>query len=473
MKIICLLIIVALPTLVRADVVHDWNDVALSAIQNTSAPPPKAARALAMMHVAIYDAINSIDSTHQSFRVYVTDLQTASREAAAAQAAFRILAHLFPAECARLEGELARSLSQVSEGPAKSAGIRLGDVVASQIVEWRKDDGSERSVPKTPGTQPGQWRPTPPEYQPAILPNWASVTPFGIRYASQFRPPFPPQLTSDEYTRDFDEVRTLGAANSAIRDEQQTQIALFWADGPGTVTPPGHWNRIAQNVARARNLSAHDNARLFALLNVALADAAIVCWDMKYACNFWRPITAIREADTDGNDRTNREPTWRSLLNTPPFPSCTSGHSTFSGAAAQVLALFFGRDDIGFTDTSGQPGNARTFTSFSQAAKEAGRSRIYGGIHFEFDNRAGLESGRAVGQYVVDQHLKPDQAPTLTGAVTQTAYRAASNDGWVPDSSPTASERVHVVCYEPVLYSYQPDAVTLQPPVLYLNNYGW
>ncbi len=161
-----------------------------------------------------------------------------------------------------------------------------------------------------------------------------SVAPFGIASASQFRPAFPPDLTSDEYASDFEEVRTLGALNSDIRSRDQTQIAYFWADGPGTVTPPGHWNRIAQSVARSTGLSLHENARLFALLNVALGDAAIVCWDMKFTCNLWRPITAIQEADTDGNDRTTRDPSWRPLLDTPPFPSCTSGHSTFSGAAA-------------------------------------------------------------------------------------------------------------------------------------------
>ena len=171
------------------------------------------------------------------------------------------------------------------------------------------------------------------------------------------------------------------------------------------------------------NLSVHETARLFALLNVALADAAIVCWDMKYACNFWRPVTAIHEADTDGNDRTLRDPDWRPLLDTPSFPSCTSGHSTFSGAAAQILSLFFGRDDIGFNNVSGAGKYTRSYSSFSQAAEEAGRSRIYGGIHFEFDNRGGLQSGRAVGQYIFDHFLKRLNKPTAGIAMTQTAFR--------------------------------------------------
>jgi hypothetical protein len=270
----------------------------------------------------------------------------------------------------------------------------VGELVAANIINWRNDDGSARSIEHSPGTRPGEWRPTPPDYKPALLPNWTSVVPFGIAHASQFRPPFPPQLSSAEYARDFEEVKLFGAANSTARDENQTQIAVFWADGPGTVTPPGHWNRIARTAARSRDLSLNENARLFALLNVALADAAIACWDMKYACNFWRPITAIHEADNDGNDQTTRDPSWRPLLATPPFPSCTSGHSTFSGAAAQMLFLFFGRDDVAFMDTSGglsahhrrdgraesaeQKGTVplartRSFASFSQAAEEAGQ----------------------------------------------------------------------------------------------------
>jgi hypothetical protein len=470
-----LLLLVSVHTLARADVVDDWNDAALAAIKRHATPPPVAARTLAMTHVAIFDALNSIEPTHQSFRIHVPNAATASPDAAAAQAAFRVLAHHYPADEFRLQTALAESLSRIPDGPAKSAGIRLGDLAATNIINWRSGDGAERTAPYVPGTQPGQWRPTPADYKPALLPNWASLKPFGIAHASQFRPPFPPELSSAEYARDFEEVRMLGAANSTARNEEQTQIALFWADGPGTVTPPGHWNRIARSVARSRNLSRQENARLFALLNVALADAAIVCWDMKYACNFWRPVTAIHEADTDGNPQTNRDPTWRPLLETPPFPSCTSGHSTFSGAAAQILFLFFGQDDVGFTDTSGQARVSRTFASFSQAAEEAGRSRIYGGIHFQFDNRGGLESGRAVGQYIFDRYLKPLDAintlqphiaarPIPAQPVTRTEYLAATN-GWVPASdpivtehiaasNPITTERVPFVCYEPIVVSY-------------------
>jgi hypothetical protein len=523
MRAIPLLLFAAVPTLARADVVHDWNNVALAAIQHHAAPPPVAARALAMTHVAIFDAVNSIAPTHQPFRIQIPNSAAASPDAATAQAAFRVLVHLYPADEPRLQTALAPSMSSIPDGPAKSAGIRLGNIAAANIINWRRDDGSARSVPFAPGTQPGQWRPTPPDYKPALLPNWPAVAPFGIAYASQFRPPFPPELSSAEYARDFEEVRLLGAANSTARDANQTQIAHFWADGPGTVTPPGHWNRIAQSAARSRNLSLHENARLFALLNVALADAAIVCWDMKYACNFWRPVTAVHEADTDGNPQTTRDPTWRPLLDTPPFPSCTSGHSTFSGAAAQILFLFFGRDDIAFTDTAPRglspfPESAeekgtvplsdngfglastRSYATFSQAAEEAGRSRIYAGIHFQFDNRSGLESGRALAQYIFERHMKPRDHTTplqsYTAAkpiparpITRTEYLAATS-GWTSASDsiatartntaptqitvtrPTITESVPVVCYEPVIYTYPHEVTTVQPTAVY-DIYAW
>jgi hypothetical protein len=470
MKTRCLLLILSIPALARADTILYWNEVALSTIQRKSTPPPVAAWALAMVHVAVYDSVNSIEPTHQSFRLYAPPSSSAtSREAAAAQAAFRMLLHLYPTERARLEGALAKSLTQVPEGPEKTAGLRLGDIVAESIITWRRGDGSHQALAYKPGQQPGQWRPTPPDYSPALLPQWAHVKPFGIAYRSQFRPALPPTLDSAEYARDFDEVKRLGAADSAARTEEQTQIAHFWADGPGTVTPPGHWNRIAQTVSRSGGLSEHDNARLFALLNVALADAAIACWDMKFACNLWRPVTAIHEADTDGNDRTSSDPAWQPLLDTPPFPSCTSGHSTFSGAAARMLALFFGRDELRFSDTSGAERITRTYTSFSQAADEAGRSRIYGGIHFEFDNRAGLQSGRGIGQYVFDHYLKPDSAPSADNLVAQTTYRPASNETAAATVDPIVVPWIvaPVLYYEPVVYEYQVDGAIPQSAVTY------
>ena len=225
---------------------------------------------------------------------------------------------------------------------------------------------------------------------------------------SQFRPPPPPELDSAQWASEFNLTKELGRADSATRTPEQTAIARFWADGGGTVTPPGHWNVIARDIANQRGNTLEQNARLFALLNMAEADAAIIAWDCKYAFNFWRPITAIPNADTDGNPDTVSDPTWTPLLVTPNFPEYISGHSTFSGAAAAVLAVFFGSDDIPFTTTSEDlPGVSRSYSSFSQAAEEAGMSRIYGGIHFLSADLNGLASGAELGGYVAENFLLP------------------------------------------------------------------
>jgi membrane-associated phospholipid phosphatase len=292
----------------------------------------------------------------------------------------------------------------------KKGGLEWGEHVADIILQWRATDGSDSNVVYAAGTGPGIWQPTPPALAPALLPQWSYVVPFAMNAPTQFRPPPPPILTSAEYTFDFNFTKTLGAATGSSRTAEQTQIALFWSDGAGTVTPPGHWNQIAQSVAIARDNSIEQNARLFALLNIALADAAVVSWDCKYTFNYWRPITAIRVADTDGNPDTVADPIWSPLIVTPPFPEYTSGHSTFSGAAAAVLAAFYDSDDIQFTTVSdGLPTVTRSFVSFSGAAVEAGMSRIYGGIHFMSANRNGLLSGASLGAYVSANSLLPKE----------------------------------------------------------------
>jgi hypothetical protein len=215
----------------------------------------------------------------------------------------------------------------------------------------------------------------------------------------------------------------LGSATSSTRTQDQTDIARFWADGAGTATPPGHWNLIAQDVAIAKGNSLEDNARLFALLGIGLADAAIVSWDNKYEYDMWRPITAIAKADQDGNDATEADANWRPLLTTPPFPTYTSGHSTFSGTAATILAAFYGSDDFSFTTgAEGAIVSDRSFDGFWAAAEEAGASRIYGGIHFAFDNQDGLAHGRALGEWVSGALLRPVPEPSSFALVTLLAF---------------------------------------------------
>ncbi len=389
------------------DAVVAWDSIALDAIQVGKTPPPAAARALAMMSAAVFDAVNAIVPEHPFYHDTPTLQPTADMTAAASQAAHDVLASLFPTQAATFNADLTTWLSKVPVGAAETAGVALGQQTAAAIIAWRANDGSTTTVTYTPGTAPGDWQPTPPAFAPALLPQWPNVTPFVMSSGSEFRPPPPPALNSPQYTAALNQVESLGSATSTTRTADETQIAKFWSDGSGTFTPPGHWNEIAQDVSLQQGLSLVQNAQMFFVLNVAEADAGIACWDAKYTYNFWRPITAIQNAGTDGNAATTADPSWTPLLTTPNFPSYMSGHSTFSGAASTVLAGFFGTDNISFSDR-GDPSQpyTRSFTSFTAAANQAGMSRIYGGIHYSFDNTAGLATGDSVGELVVKTLLK-------------------------------------------------------------------
>jgi len=368
---------------------------------------------MAMMHLAMYDAVDAIEMTHQMYYCTASAIPGSSKEAAAAQAAHDVLVNLYPSDSAKLNAALAASLAVVPDGASKTNGISLGQQVASQIVAWRSNDGSSTVVPYTPSTDPGKWRPTPPSYAPALLPNWPYVTPFCMTTGSEFRGSGPPPMTSAEYAASFNDVKSLGAINSTTRTAYQTQTAYFWADGGGTSTPPGHWNMIAQTVAAQKGNTLSENARMFALLNMSLADAAICAWDNKYGYNSWRPITAIQLADEMNNPLCQPDPNWEPLLTTPNFPEYVSGHSTFSGAAAEALGLFYGTDNVTFTiGSDGLPGVYRTYDSFSQAAYEAGRSRIYGGIHFEFSDASAIQAGGEIAQAAFTTALQPIPEPS-------------------------------------------------------------
>jgi membrane-associated phospholipid phosphatase len=392
----------------KADVVFTWNNVALEVFKVEDTPPPLVTRNLAIMHAAMYDAINSIVPTYSPYRYAAENSHGASPVVAGAIAAHRVLVDLHPRQVARFNAILDDCLELIPESPAKAAGVALGQAVAEKMLAWRRTDGSTRPVTFPPGRMVGQWQSTPPEYRPALLPQWTRLTCFCMPDGAQFRPAAPPELTSAAYGRSLNQVKALGATLTTARTPDQTEIAWFWIDGAGTVTPPGHWNRIAQTVAKTRGTTLEENARLFALLNLAMADAAIAAWDCKYHYNFWRPVTAIRYAGLVGNPANEPDPDWTPLLPTPPFPSYTSGHSTFSGAGAGVLAYYFGTDAVAFSSGSDTlPGIVRSYPGFWAAAREAGMSRIYGGIHYDFDNEAGLAAGRAVGDYVCRHFLLP------------------------------------------------------------------
>jgi hypothetical protein len=382
------------------DVVADWNTAALDAIRAGNTPPPIASRRLAILHVSIYDAVNGIARTNEPYLVQSSAATSASREAAASAAAHQALVNLFPAATSSFDALHAAILGAIPDGPQKTAGIVWGEFVANQVLASRANDGSDAIVPPPDGSGPGVWVPTPPAFAPYLLPQWGFVVPFGMSSSSQFRPPGPPSLDSQRWAADYNEVKQLGAAVGSTRTEEQTQIALFWADGATTETPPGHWNSIAQIIATAQGNTLEQNARLFALLNIAMADAAICAWDAKYTFHFWRPVTAINFAEPNLN--------WMSFIVTPPFPDYVSGHSTLSGAAATVLPLFYGTEDLPFTTGSDfLPGVYRSFSTCLDAAQEAAASRLYGGIHFRSANEDGLQAGISIGQWTHSHYLRP------------------------------------------------------------------
>ncbi len=401
------------PASARADVVTDWNEEAIATIGATRTFVVPGSRALAMMHLAMYDAISNITGDAAPYQVIRTAQTDLSPEAAAAAAAHRVLVFVFPARTAQLNARLVRSLAAVPPSPARARAVTYGNAVADAILAWRAQDHAEQTFTYVGVDRPGHWQPTPPAFGPPIYLQWEEVTPFAMTRGSQFRPPPPPALTSPEYAAAVNEVKALGAKDSTVRTPEQTQIAHFWADPVGTATTVGRWNQIAQQVAARRGYTRAQHARLFALLNTALADAAIVAWDCKLTADFWRPVTALRQADRDDNPGTAPDPTWEPLIPTPSFPEYVSGHATFSGAAAVILAHEFG-DENSFAVTSYQPPTVvRHYTSFSQAAREGTMSRLYGGIHYRFSCLEGLRCGQELGEYVWSHYFRPEP----TGAV--------------------------------------------------------
>src|SRR5437899_537372 len=389
--------IVGSPNLARADMVTDWNQTTL----NTQAAvpfgirTPPATRALAMVHAAIYDSVNAI---YRQYAVYAVNAQApngTSPEAAAIAAAHSVLLALYPSQQANLDAAYAASLSQIPDGQSKTDGINLGQYVGASILALRSNDGSTLNPPYNQPPAPGVWQPAVPGT--ALFVGWGQVTPFALNSGSQFRGEGPPALTSLEYATDFNEVKSLGAINSVTRTAYQTETALFWAENSQI-----NWNHIAQSAAITRQNSLAENARLFALLNIAGADTAIAVFDSKYTYDFWRPIAAIRAAGTDGNPDTVPDPTWTPLLVTPAHPDYTSQHSAEGSVFAEILADYFGTDDIGFSlTTSTAPGGVvRSYTSSSQAARENMEYRILVGYYFRTAWRHGFNEGQQVGSYV-------------------------------------------------------------------------
>ncbi len=389
----------------------DWNALMIDAIRSDNSGPTLSTRNLAILHTAIYDAVNSIDRTHQPYKFLVDAPAGTSPEAAAVSVAYEIMTVLYQPFRAQADDLYETWLSTVSQNTAITNGLAFGKRIAQLALQDRSADGSSTDVPYIPSDVAGQWRRTPPFFRPPLTPQWRYVTPFCLPELESFLPGPPPALDSPEYAEDLNYVKAIGGLTSTLRTEEQTLIAKFWSDFSYTSMPPGHWHLIAATVSRSQNNSLAENARLFALLSVAQADGAIACWEVKFRYNFWRPVTAIQRANEDNNPLTEADPSWAQLLPSPPFPSYTSGHSTFSKASAQVLTHFYGTDAITFSATGdATPGVIRTFNSFAVCADEVGMSRVYGGFHYMFDNVAGKDCGRKVGDYVSANFLLPNDS---------------------------------------------------------------
>jgi len=388
--------------------VIEWNRTLLAIVRTTGAQPATIhpTHSFAIMHAAIYDAVNAIDGRHKSYLVTLSDVsRNASQDASAAAAAHEVLVALYPAFKTSLDAEFQQSLAQIADGQNKMDGIAIGVTVADRILALRSNDGSSAPpIPYVFGSAPGDYQSTPPNFpaQPQFT-NWSHVTPFGLKSASQFRPGPPPALTSEEYSDAFNEIKSLGIVNSVTATPDEALTGRFWN---GAIQ--NYWNEITQTASLAHNLTTAENARLFALLNFSIADGVIAFYDAKYTYNFWRPVTAIRAADSDNNPETLSDQNWLPEVGkTAPDPSYPGAHAVISAAAAEVLHSFFKRDHLDLNVTSEVlPGVERSFTSFSAAAEEATLSRIFAGQHFRFDLSTGQRLGREVADFVVDSLLR-------------------------------------------------------------------
>ena len=391
--------------------VIEWNRTLLQIVRTPNAQPSTihSTRDFAILHIAIFDAANNIDRSFQPYAVRLPHVsRRASTQAAADQAAHDVLVSLYPAFATTLDSELQQDLEEIPYGTDKNDGIEVGRAVAAATLASRSNDGSAVVLPPfMPKDQPGSYQLTPPNFAPADFIQWAGVTPFALHHANQFRPGPPPQLGSEDYTRSFEEVQSFGFIGSTVRTSDQTQIGQFWN---GNIQD--FWNEIAQTAALSHRLDLAHTAHLFALLNISLADTTIAFFEAKYVYTLWRPVTAVQMADTDGNPATAPDSAWLPLsTKTAPDPSYPGAHSAISAAAAETLRLYLG-DRITLDVTSESlPGTTRHFTSFSEAAEEAGLSRIYAGQHFRFDHNVGKRLGREVAGFVLLTTLHPRLSP--------------------------------------------------------------
>jgi PAP2 superfamily len=399
------------------DPIAAWNQISENAVRAGKHPLPVTSVEFAIVQLAIYDAVESIDRRYEPYYTRVPG-GTGSLSAAAAKAGHDTLAGLFPAQVAALDAAYADFLAANGVDPL-DPGTAVGAQAAANILALRANDGRFPLDPPpfVGSTAIGQWRPTPSllpglplTLQPGLTPWLASVRPFAMHRGSQFRVDPPPDLTSQLWADDYNETKTVGSLTSATRTAEQTEIGYFWAD-----SGPLLWQNALRYISGTYLHNTGDSARMFALAEAALADAQIACWDSKYFYNFWRPITAIRLGDQDGNPATEVDPVWQPLINTPNFPEYPSGHADVSGAVSHMLQRFFGRDELTFQMTTTNalaPQKTRTFSRFSQAEQEVINARVYVGIHYRNSDVTAGAQGRRVADWVFRHILRPiDEEP--------------------------------------------------------------
>jgi len=402
--ILAIALLAAAPSAVQADVVTDWNLIMQTTVSAAPTNPFYQARWGAIVQLAVFEAVNSITGDCDPYVGIIDAPAGASPEAAAIAAAHRTLVTLRPDSTAALDTLRAASLAAIPDGPAKDAGIEVGEDAAALMLLLRTNDGWDATVPYTPGSEPGDWQPTPPALAAAFLPHWGQVSPFGLENGAQFRLPPPPALETGKYSHDYNEVMLLGRIDSPFRPQDRTDVARFYAGS----TPVQVWNSAARQASTAQGKTLSQNARIFALLAMAMADASIATFDTKYHYNFWRPVTAIRNGDIDGNDHTDADPDWLPLIATPAFPGYPSAHATLSGAARVVLERAFGKHGHAITlSTPALPGVELNYTAWDEVTDDIYDARVYGGIHFRFDQEGGAHQGRRVGKYILRNYLQP------------------------------------------------------------------
>jgi hypothetical protein len=399
------------------DVLVEWNQILQDTIPGAGGV--MAPRHYAMTHIAMFDAVNAIEREFEPYRVRLK-YQGGSPEAAAAQAAHDVLVALNPTAAATYNAALASHIGTRPSGFVRR-GAAVGARVAKEVLEWRQNDGWV--VTNAPAyvepLLPGRWRPTPPNNPAAAFTHLQHATPMALLTATQFLPAPPPALTSERYAADVNEIKLIGKSDSATRTPQQTEIARLWAGiattGAGTATTFfAVWNNIVRDLIVERRLSLVEGARLFALVNVSIHDALHTTQTSKFVYGLWRPVTAIREADNDLNPATDADPAWLPLLTTPPYPSYGGNLATIGASAARALQLAFGTNDIPVTvrwhQSGGLPEVTHSFAGFQEAADEQSEARIYGGIHYRFDQVAGQKAGKEVAEFVYENFMRERRA---------------------------------------------------------------